>query len=97
MDLVAHMIKIIKKSICGYIFVKKVWCVRFIFCRAVLSLYTPTSNKKEYLPDCSPALPNSVSPTHGAYKEAVHKIADIFGVAPMFNLPEPLQPKPSDV
>ncbi|KAL7593441.1 hypothetical protein Lser_V15G31854 [Lactuca serriola] len=71
--------------------------LRFIFCRAVLSLYTPTSNKKEYLPDCSPALPNSVSPTHGTYKEAVHKIADIFGVAPMFNLPEPLQPKPPDV
>ncbi|KAL8253988.1 hypothetical protein R6Q59_032209 [Mikania micrantha] len=60
--------------------------LRFIFCRAVLALYTPTFNKKEYLPECSPTLPDSVLPTTHSSNSAVQQMADIFDAATMFNL-----------
>ncbi|XP_076928898.1 uncharacterized protein LOC143593032 [Bidens hawaiensis] len=60
--------------------------LRFIFCRAALALYAPTFNKKEYLPECSPALPDSVLPTTHSSIAAVQQMADIFDAATMFNL-----------
>ncbi|KAM0015775.1 putative protein SCAI [Helianthus debilis subsp. tardiflorus] len=62
--------------------------LRFIFCRAVLALYAPTFNKKGYLPDCSPALPDSVLPTTHSSITAVQQLADIFETASMFNMSE---------
>ncbi|KAM0027343.1 putative protein SCAI [Helianthus debilis subsp. tardiflorus] len=62
--------------------------LRFIFCRAVLALYAPTFNKKEYLPDCSPALPDSVLPTTHSSITAVQQLVDIFDTASMFNMSE---------
>ncbi|MFS7942515.1 putative protein SCAI [Helianthus anomalus] len=62
--------------------------LRFIFCRAVLALLAPTFNKKEYLPDCSPALPDSVLPTTHSSITAVQQLADIFDTASMFNMSE---------
>lgn len=66
--------------------------LRFIFCRAVLTLYAPTFNKEEYVPECSPALPDPVSPTSPSSYVAVLQIADIFGASTMFKLPEALKP-----
>ncbi|KAF3946656.1 hypothetical protein CMV_027103, partial [Castanea mollissima] len=37
--------------------------LRFLFCQAVLTLYAPTFNKKEFHPMCMPPLPVSVLPT----------------------------------
>nr|XP_043619513.1 protein SCAI [Erigeron canadensis] len=62
--------------------------LRFIFCRAVLALYSPTSNKKEYLPGCSPPLPDPILPVTVSSNEAIGQIAAIFGAAAMFNFPE---------
>ncbi|GJR39511.1 protein SCAI [Tanacetum coccineum] len=62
--------------------------LRFIFCRAVLSLYAPTSGKKEYLPECSPPLPDALLPTTPSSIATVLQIADIFGAATMFNIRE---------
>ncbi|KAI3693868.1 hypothetical protein L1987_76823 [Smallanthus sonchifolius] len=60
--------------------------LRFIFCRAVLALYTHTFNKKEYLPECSPTLPDSVLPMTHSFNAAIQQIADIFDASTMFNL-----------
>ncbi|XP_071718382.1 uncharacterized protein [Rutidosis leptorrhynchoides] len=62
--------------------------LRFIFCRGVLALYAPTFNKKEYLPSCSPTLPDSVLPMTRSSISAVRQIADIFGATTMFNIQE---------
>ncbi|KAJ0792834.1 putative protein SCAI [Helianthus annuus] len=59
--------------------------LRFIFCRAVFALYAPTSSKKEYLPECSPSLPDAFLPTTPSSIATVLQIADIFGAATMFN------------
>ncbi|KAJ0623295.1 putative protein SCAI [Helianthus annuus] len=59
--------------------------LRFIFCRAVFALYAPTSGKKEYLPECSPSLPDAFLPTTPSSIATVLQIADIFGAATMFN------------
>ncbi|MFS7906400.1 putative protein SCAI [Helianthus anomalus] len=59
--------------------------LRFIFCRAVFALYAPTSGKKEYLPECSPSLPDAFLPTTPLSIATVLQIADIFGAATMFN------------
>ncbi|KAK9058223.1 hypothetical protein SSX86_023063 [Deinandra increscens subsp. villosa] len=60
--------------------------LRFIFCRAVFALYAPTSGKKEYLPECSPSLPDAFLPTTSSSIPTVLQIADIFGAATMFNI-----------
>ncbi|KAI7748637.1 hypothetical protein M8C21_012437, partial [Ambrosia artemisiifolia] len=66
--------------------------LRFIFCRAVLALYALTFNKKEYLPECSPTLPDSVLPTAHSSITAVQQMADIFDAATMFNLSQGSMP-----
>ncbi|KAM0052383.1 putative protein SCAI [Helianthus debilis subsp. tardiflorus] len=62
--------------------------LRFIFCRAVFALYAPTSGKKEYLPECSPSLPDAFLPITPSSIATVLQIADIFGAATMFNIRE---------
>lgn len=62
--------------------------LRFIFIRAVLALYAPTFNKKEYLPECSPPLPECVLPMTRSSISAVQQLADIFGASTMFNFSE---------
>ncbi|KAF8412803.1 hypothetical protein HHK36_000773 [Tetracentron sinense] len=52
--------------------------LRFIFCRAVVTLYAPTFNKKEFLPECMPPLPESVLPMTATAQTIVLQIANIF-------------------
>lgn len=58
--------------------------LRFLFCRAVLTLYYPTFNKKEFHPECLPSLPESVLPIAVASQTVVFRIANVFGVADRF-------------
>ncbi|MCL7041080.1 hypothetical protein MKW94_024894 [Papaver nudicaule] len=58
--------------------------LRFTFCRAVLSLYAPTFNKEEFLPDCLPHLPDSVLPMTNASQTAILQIAHTLGVTNQF-------------
>ncbi|KAK6919864.1 Protein SCAI [Dillenia turbinata] len=58
--------------------------LRFIFCAAVLNLYAPTFGKKEFLPECVPCLPESVSPTTSVSKNVVLQLASIFNASERF-------------
>lgn len=51
---------------------------RFIFCRAVIACFAPTFNKKEFLPECVPHLPESVLPTSATSQQAILRLANIF-------------------
>ncbi|OVA02941.1 Protein of unknown function DUF3550/UPF0682 [Macleaya cordata] len=66
--------------------------LRFIFCRVVLALYAPTFNKKEFLPDCLPHLPDSVLPTTTASQTAILQIANTFGVSNHFIFSDGITP-----
>lgn len=63
-------------------------CRRFLFCRAVLTLYKPTFNKKEFLPECMPSLPDSLLPTSTICRTTVLQMAHIFGATDRFILSE---------
>ncbi|XP_041000767.1 protein SCAI homolog [Juglans microcarpa x Juglans regia] len=58
--------------------------IRFLFCQAVLMLYAPTFNKKEFHPMCMPPLPSAVLPTATNSQIAVMQIANIFGAVNSF-------------
>ncbi|KAJ9185666.1 hypothetical protein P3X46_005266 [Hevea brasiliensis] len=58
--------------------------LRFLFCRAVLTLYGPCFGKKEYHPECVPSLPASLQPTATASQTVVLQIANIFGATKKF-------------
>uniref|UniRef100_A0A5B6YU59 Protein SCAI n=1 Tax=Davidia involucrata TaxID=16924 RepID=A0A5B6YU59_DAVIN len=58
--------------------------LRFIFCRAVLTLYAPTFNKKEFLPECVPCLPEAVLPKTATSQTAILQIASVFGATDSF-------------
>ncbi|KAF9624257.1 hypothetical protein IFM89_009165 [Coptis chinensis] len=62
--------------------------LRFIFCRAVVALYAPTFEKKEFLPKCLPDLPDSVLPATAASQSIVLQMANIFGVTDHFIISE---------
>ncbi|CAN8269840.1 unnamed protein product [Cochlearia groenlandica] len=62
--------------------------LRFIFCRAVLALFTPVLNNKEYQPECFPSLPESLLPTAPAVQTAVLHMANVFGATNKFSLPQ---------
>ncbi|KAI3905033.1 hypothetical protein MKX01_017279 [Papaver californicum] len=62
--------------------------LRFTFCRAVLALYAPTFNNKEFVPDCLPHLPDSVLPMTKASQTAILQIANTLGVANQFKFTE---------
>ncbi|KAL4199754.1 hypothetical protein AMTRI_Chr03g52850 [Amborella trichopoda] len=59
--------------------------LRFIFCRGAISLYAPTSNKKEYLPECLPPLPESFLPASAAVRHAIFRISWSLDVADNFH------------
>ncbi|RWR87323.1 protein SCAI isoform X1 [Cinnamomum micranthum f. kanehirae] len=58
--------------------------LRFIFCRAVIACFAPTFNKKEFLPECVPHLPESVLPTSATSQQAILRLANIFDVTNHF-------------
>ncbi|KAL3624563.1 hypothetical protein CASFOL_031231 [Castilleja foliolosa] len=58
--------------------------LRFVFCRAVLSLYSPSFNKLEYIPECMPCLPEAISPMSSKCQATVLKLADLFEVTNRF-------------
>uniref|UniRef100_A0A7N0TIP3 Protein SCAI n=1 Tax=Kalanchoe fedtschenkoi TaxID=63787 RepID=A0A7N0TIP3_KALFE len=58
--------------------------LRFIFCRAVLTLYAPTFSKKEYLPDCLPCLPDSHLPGSTTCQTVVFRLSSLFSAANNF-------------
>ncbi|KAK9911520.1 hypothetical protein M0R45_035421 [Rubus argutus] len=64
--------------------------LRFIFCRAVLSLYAPTFNKKDFIPKCVPCLPASFLPTTAACQIVILQIAHIFAASTKFIFSEGL-------
>nr|KJB82504.1 hypothetical protein B456_013G199200 [Gossypium raimondii] len=58
--------------------------LRFIFCRAVLTLFVQTYNKEEFHPECMPALPDAVSPRTSASQTAVVQLAKLFHATKRF-------------
>ncbi|EOA32713.1 hypothetical protein CARUB_v10016016mg [Capsella rubella] len=62
--------------------------LRFIFCRAVLALYTPVLNNQQNQPECFPSLPDSLAPTSPAVQTAVLQMANVFGATSKFTLPQ---------
>lgn len=58
--------------------------LRFLFCRTVLTLYAPTFNKKELLPECMPCLPEAVLPLAATSQTAILQIANLFGATNSF-------------
>ncbi|KAH6819902.1 signal transducer [Perilla frutescens var. hirtella] len=50
--------------------------LRFIFCRAVLTLFGLREKGDQYLPICIPELPNSVSPNSKAVQPAITQLAN---------------------
>ncbi|KAL1540040.1 protein SCAI isoform X2 [Salvia divinorum] len=58
--------------------------LRFIFCRAVLSIFSPSFNKIECLPECMPCLPEVMSPMSSACQEVIFELANLFGVTNRF-------------
>ncbi|XP_078438205.1 signal transducer, putative (DUF3550/UPF0682) [Wolffia australiana] len=67
--------------------------LRFILCRAVLSLRLPSVGP-EYLPGCLPALPDCARPENSSIQSGVEKLAEFFGVSGHFSfLPAHSLPK----
>lgn len=62
--------------------------VRFIFCRAVLSLFHPPGKGSPSLPECLPNLPEAVSPNSASTQSFVIRLAESLGVGGYFHLPE---------
>eukprot|EP00258_Populus_trichocarpa_P020427 XP_006388834.2 protein SCAI [Populus trichocarpa] len=58
--------------------------LRFLFCRAVLTLFAPSSGKKEFHPECMPSLPTSLQPNASACQTVVLQMANIFGATKKF-------------
>ncbi|PKA53160.1 hypothetical protein AXF42_Ash009890 [Apostasia shenzhenica] len=59
--------------------------LRFIFCRAVLSLLSLCGNDDEQLPHCLPGLPESVSPDSPSIQSYIWKLAEALGVVGHFS------------
>ncbi|KAL9229581.1 hypothetical protein vseg_005032 [Gypsophila vaccaria] len=59
--------------------------LRFIFCRAVLSLFHPAESREPYVPECLPHLPRFVSPDTEAVESYIFQLADHFNVSDCFN------------
>ncbi|WCJ27710.1 hypothetical protein M5689_009436 [Euphorbia peplus] len=62
--------------------------LRFLFCRAVLTLYGPCFGKKEYHPECIPLLPAFLAPSSAASQTVILQIANIFGATKKFMFSE---------
>ncbi|XP_073058144.1 uncharacterized protein [Primulina eburnea] len=59
--------------------------IRFIFCRAVLSLFCLRENGEQYLPVCIPEFPDAVAVNSKAVQPAINRLADHFKVADCFS------------
>ncbi|KAG6752009.1 hypothetical protein POTOM_044225 [Populus tomentosa] len=71
---------------------------RFLFCRAVLTLFAPSSGKKEFHPECMPSLPTSLQPNASACQTVVLQMATVFGATKKFIFSEGIVlPAHSDV
>ncbi|ONK74137.1 uncharacterized protein A4U43_C03F3150 [Asparagus officinalis] len=62
--------------------------VRFIFCRAVLSLFYYPEKDGRSLPECLPSLPDAVSPNSASTQSYILRLAESLGVSSHFHLPE---------
>ncbi|XP_051187607.1 uncharacterized protein [Lolium perenne] len=62
--------------------------LRFIFCRATLSLLKGSNNKAECLPSCLPPLPESVSGESMLSQCCVMRVASLLGAADQFSFAE---------
>ncbi|GAB4847252.1 hypothetical protein Ancab_026293 [Ancistrocladus abbreviatus] len=58
--------------------------LRFIFCRAVLSLFHPPEDSDGYAPVCVPDLPSSLLPDSEAVRSAILRLADHLKVSGYF-------------
>ncbi|XXG86462.1 hypothetical protein AAC387_Pa11g1354 [Persea americana] len=65
--------------------------LRFIFCRSVLSMFCPLGNENQYLPDCLPQLPDSVSPSAEAVQIKILRLAKTLGVSSHFQLTDTIR------
>ncbi|XP_058087257.1 uncharacterized protein LOC131234415 [Magnolia sinica] len=65
--------------------------LRFIFCRSVLSLFRRLGNGDQYLPDCLPHLPDSVSPTSAAVEINILRLAKCLGVESHFHFTDAIK------
>lgn len=65
--------------------------LRFIFCRAVLTLYAPTHKKPDFIPQCLPSLPESMHPTAPAIQSTVTQIANFFDASRSFIFSEDIK------
>uniref|UniRef100_A0ACD5Y963 Uncharacterized protein n=1 Tax=Avena sativa TaxID=4498 RepID=A0ACD5Y963_AVESA len=62
--------------------------LRFIFCRATLSLLKASNNKAEFLPSCVPPLPESVGGESMLSQCCVMRVASFLGAADQFSFAE---------
>ncbi|CAI9103359.1 OLC1v1001824C1 [Oldenlandia corymbosa var. corymbosa] len=67
--------------------------LRFIFCRAVLGLYARTSGQLQFLPECTPELPDTFLPSGSTCQTTVLQLADMFGAANRFTFTEVVLPE----
>ncbi|KAL2892625.1 Protein SCAI [Bienertia sinuspersici] len=58
--------------------------LRFVFCRAVLTLYAPTHTNPAFVPECIPSLPECVLPSSPAVQSMILQIANVFDSAGSF-------------
>ncbi|KAL6846671.1 hypothetical protein ACP4OV_024119 [Aristida adscensionis] len=62
--------------------------LRFIFCRATLSLFKLTNRKAEFLPSCMPPLPESVEAESMLSQSCIMRVASFFGATNQFSFAE---------
>uniref|UniRef100_A0A0E0M4V2 Uncharacterized protein n=1 Tax=Oryza punctata TaxID=4537 RepID=A0A0E0M4V2_ORYPU len=62
--------------------------LRFIFCRAAHSLFKPTYHKIDFLPTCTPPLPESVDAESMLSQCCLLRVASFFGAANQFSFSE---------
>lgn len=62
--------------------------LRFIFCRATLSLFKASNDKAECLPSCVPPLPESVGGESMLSQCCVMRVASFLGAADQFSFAE---------
>ncbi|XP_042406438.1 protein SCAI-like [Zingiber officinale] len=65
--------------------------IRFIFCRAALSLFYPSRDSSMHLPECLPNLPKSVSPESAITQIHIHLLAERFGVLNYFHFTDSIR------
>lgn len=62
--------------------------LRFIFCRACLSLYSSSCNKKECIPECLPRLPDQFLPSSSTIESCIFHLASSLQVVEHFTFSE---------